>query len=85
MRTKATKRAARLPDVCSAAFAAEARRQSRLIAASPGEAEDQAFIDSLNSSIEQGIDAEDGLTRPAEAVFDRLEAKHRVPRRDRSK
>ena len=37
-----------VPDVNSAEFKAEARRQSRLIALSPTEAEDQAFIDSIS-------------------------------------
>ena len=37
-----------VPDTSSAAFKAEARRQSRLIALSPHEADDQAFIDSIS-------------------------------------
>lgn len=37
-----------VPDTSSAEFKAEARRQSRLIARSPHEGEDQAFIDSLS-------------------------------------
>lgn len=37
-----------VPDMRSPAFKAEARRQSRLVASSPHEAEDQAFIDSLS-------------------------------------
>jgi hypothetical protein len=37
-----------VPDTGSAAFKAEARRQSRLIALGPHEAEDQAFLDSLS-------------------------------------
>ncbi len=37
-----------VPDTNSAEFKAEARRQSRLIARSPHEADDQAFIDSLS-------------------------------------
>ena len=37
-----------VPDTRSPAFAKEARRQSRLVASSPGEAEDQAFIDSIS-------------------------------------
>ena len=37
-----------VPDTSSAEFKAEARRQSRLIARSPHEAEDQAFVDSLS-------------------------------------
>ncbi len=46
----------RVPDVYStefaAAFAAEARRPSRLVAQSPEEAEIQAFIDSVNDRFE---------------------------------
>ncbi len=37
-----------VPDTRSAKFAAEARRQSRLVAASPDDAEDQAFIDAVS-------------------------------------
>lgn len=37
-----------VPDVNSPAFKAEARRQSRLIAQSPHEAEDQAFVDAIS-------------------------------------
>ena len=37
-----------VPDVRSPQFVKEARRQSRLIAASPTEADDQAFIDSIS-------------------------------------
>lgn len=37
-----------VPDTSSPAFKAEARRQSRLIAQSPYEADDQAFIDSIS-------------------------------------
>ena len=37
-----------VPDVRSPAFKAEARRQSRLVAASRHEAEDQAFIDAIS-------------------------------------
>jgi Protein of unknown function (DUF3018) len=37
-----------VPDTRSPAFAAEAERQSRLIANSPGEAEDQAFVDAIS-------------------------------------
>ena len=37
-----------VPDPKSPYFAAEARRQARLIAQSPHEKEDQAFIDSLS-------------------------------------
>jgi hypothetical protein len=36
-----------VPDVRSPAFKAEARRQSRLVAVSRYEAEDQAFIESI--------------------------------------
>jgi Protein of unknown function (DUF3018) len=37
-----------VPDTRSPAFAAEAERQSRLVANSPGEAEDQAFVDAIS-------------------------------------
>ncbi len=37
-----------VPDPASPAFAAEAARQSRAIADSPSEAEDQAFVDSIS-------------------------------------
>ena len=37
-----------VPDVRSPAFKAEAHRQSQLVARSPSEAADQAFIDSLS-------------------------------------
>jgi hypothetical protein len=37
-----------VPDVNSPHFAAEARRQSALIAASPHEKEDQAFVDAIS-------------------------------------
>lgn len=37
-----------VPDTRSPEFAKEARRQSLLIANSPGEADDQAFIDSVS-------------------------------------
>jgi len=37
-----------VPDVRSPAFAVEAHRQSAAIAASPHEAEDQAFIDAIS-------------------------------------
>jgi hypothetical protein len=37
-----------VPDVRSPEFAAEAHRQSLAIANSPGEADDQAFIDSVS-------------------------------------
>ena len=38
-----------VPDVRSPEFAAEAHRQSLLIAASPHEADDQAFVDSVSA------------------------------------
>ena len=37
-----------VPDVSSPEFKAEARRQSKLIADSPHEADDQAFVDSIS-------------------------------------
>ena len=37
-----------VPDVRSRAFRVAARKQSRLVAASPFEAEDQAFIDAIS-------------------------------------
>jgi Protein of unknown function (DUF3018) len=37
-----------VPDTSSPTFRAEARRQSRLIASSPHETEDQAFLDSIS-------------------------------------
>jgi len=37
-----------VPDVRSRTFAREARRQSRLVAASRFEAEDQAFVDAIS-------------------------------------
>ena len=37
-----------VPDVRSEAFAREARRQSRLIAQSAQEADDQAFVDAIS-------------------------------------
>jgi hypothetical protein len=37
-----------VPDVRSAAFRTEAGRQARAIAASPHEADDQAFVDSIS-------------------------------------
>lgn len=40
-----------VPDVRSPAFKAEARRQSRLVAASAHEAEDQAFIDAITEDL----------------------------------
>lgn len=41
-----------VPDVRSEEFAAEARRQSRLIAESEHAEEDQAFVDSLTADLE---------------------------------
>ena len=38
-----------VPDVRSSKFAAQASRQSRLVATSPHAADDQAFIDALTS------------------------------------
>jgi hypothetical protein len=38
-----------VPDVNSPRFLAEARRQARLIARSPQEAEDQAWVDSMSA------------------------------------
>ena len=46
-RTKG-KRVARPLDTASAKFKTDARRESRLIAASPHEAEDQAFVDAIS-------------------------------------
>jgi hypothetical protein len=37
-----------VPDVRSRTFAREARRQARLVAASPLESEEQAFIDAIS-------------------------------------
>lgn len=37
-----------VPDARSPSFAAEARRQSRLVAESPHAAEDQAFVDAIS-------------------------------------
>ena len=37
-----------VPDVRAPGFAAEAHRQSALAAASPSEAEDQAFVDAIS-------------------------------------
>ena len=37
-----------VPDTRSPAFAADARRQSRLVAESPHAAEDQAFVDAIS-------------------------------------
>lgn len=41
-----------VPDVRSPEFAAEARRQSLLVASSPREKEDQAFIDAVQQDDE---------------------------------
>lgn len=38
-----------VPDVRTPGFAAEAHRQSTAVAESPGEADDQAFIDSVSA------------------------------------
>jgi hypothetical protein len=40
-----------VPDTRSPRFAAEASRQSRLVASSPHAAEDQAYIDALSSEV----------------------------------
>lgn len=40
-----------VPDVRSTAFKAEASRQSALVAASPHEADDQAFIDAASEGV----------------------------------
>ena len=37
-----------VPDTATPSFRAEARRQARLIAASPHETQDQAFIDAIS-------------------------------------
>jgi hypothetical protein len=42
-----------VPDTRSPEFAAEAHRQSRLLAESPGEADDQAFIDALQVKFDE--------------------------------
>ncbi|GGF45507.1 antitoxin MazE [Azorhizobium oxalatiphilum] len=42
-----------VPDVNSPAFKAEAARQSRLVAESPHDAEDQAFIDAVTDWSEE--------------------------------
>jgi hypothetical protein len=42
-----------VPDVRAPGFAEEARRQSRIIAESPQEAEDQAFIDAISSGFDE--------------------------------
>jgi len=43
-----------VPDVRSPEFAAEARRQSLLVANSPQEAEDQAFVDAVSALWDEG-------------------------------
>ena len=40
-----------VPDTRSPKFAAEAARQSRLVASSPHAAEDQAFIDAISAGV----------------------------------
>jgi hypothetical protein len=40
-----------VPDVTSPAFRRAARAQSRLVAGSPGEAADQAFIDAISVGV----------------------------------
>jgi hypothetical protein len=47
-----------VPDVRAPGFAAEAHRQSALAAASPHDAEDQAFVDAI-SWLGDGADDED--------------------------
>jgi len=42
-----------VPDTRSPKFAAEASRQSRLVASSPHAAEDQAFIDSISTGVDE--------------------------------
>jgi DNA-binding LacI/PurR family transcriptional regulator len=42
-----------VPDVDSPKFIAEARRQSLIVAESPSEAEDQAFIDAISDFDEE--------------------------------
>jgi DNA-binding LacI/PurR family transcriptional regulator len=42
-----------VPDTRSPAFAIEAHRQSAAIAASPNEAEDQAFIDAISDNADR--------------------------------
>jgi hypothetical protein len=42
-----------VPDTRSRKFAAEASRQSRLVASSPHAAEDQAFIDSISTGVDE--------------------------------
>jgi DNA-binding LacI/PurR family transcriptional regulator len=42
-----------VPDTRSPSFAAEAHRQSAAIAASPHEAEDQAFVDAVSDQADQ--------------------------------
>lgn len=42
-----------VPDVRSPKFAAQASRQSRLVASSPHAAEDQAFVDTLATGVDE--------------------------------
>lgn len=42
-----------VPDVSTPEFAEEARRQSRLVATSPGAADDQAFVDAISAFTEE--------------------------------
>lgn len=42
-----------VPDTRTPEFAAEARRQSALLAASPNEREDQAFVDSISIPLDE--------------------------------
>lgn len=49
-----------VPDVRAPGFAAEAHRQSALAAASPREAEDQAFVDAISWFGDEDDQDEDG-------------------------
>jgi len=42
-----------VPDTRSRKFAAEASRQSRLVASSPHAAKDQAFIDTISAGVDE--------------------------------
>jgi hypothetical protein len=42
-----------VPDTRSRKFAAEASRQSRLVASSPQAAKDQAFIDTISAGVDE--------------------------------
>jgi hypothetical protein len=42
-----------VPDTRSPRFAAQASRQSRLVASSPHASEDQAFIDALSTGVDE--------------------------------